>query len=292
MARLRFPLPRYSLRSLFLAIFVVACLLGWIKWRGSSGSAPHLLLRRAGAEVKFDWEAPDAITKTRPNESALLRTLFGDYYDVDSIYRVDFSNCHPSVSALRPLRYCQSAKVVNLRDAPFGDAECKWLANMPRLKSLGVERTKITDGGAGSLARCKNLRSLNLSGCHVTDQAVGALSESLSLTGINLDHTLVTGESLRYLSKMQSIQTISIWGRPVSDADLKPLANCPALYCLDLSGTKITADALPELAKIKQLKLVYAIHTPLSRAVGYRSVSREEISRLLPGVTVVLVGNR
>jgi hypothetical protein len=292
MVKRRFRFASYSLKSLFLAISVVACLLGWIKWRGSDGSAPHLMLRKAGAQVKFDWEAPDATPGARPADSAMLRTLFGDYYDVDKIYSVDFSNCHPSASTLRHLQYCQSAKVVSLRDAPFGDAECKWLANMPRLKSLGVERTKITDGGAGSLARCKNLRSLNLSGCHVTDQAVGALSESLSLTGINLDHTLVTGESLRYLSKMPSIQTISIWGCPVSDADLKPLANCPALYYLDLSGTQITADALPELAKIKGLKDLTAIHTPLSRAVGYRSVSREEISRLLPGVTVSLVGNR
>ncbi len=292
MVKLQFRFPRYSLRSFFLAIFAVACLLGWIKWRGSNGSAPHLMLRSAGAQVKFDWEAPDAITKTRPNESAMLRALFGDYYDVDSISKVDLSTCHPSVSVLRHLQYCQSAEVVNLRDAPFGDEECNWLTSMPRLKSLWVERTKITDGGAGSLAHCKNLRNLNLSGCHVTDQTVRALSESLSLNSIYLENTLVTGESLGYLSKMPSIQEISISGCPVADADLRPLANCPALYYLDLSDTKITADALPELAKIKGLKVLTAIRTPLSRSVGYRSVSPEEISRLLPGVTVSLVGNR
>jgi Leucine-rich repeat (LRR) protein len=244
------------------------------------------MLRKAGAKVTFDWESPEGNTGSRPNESPLLRTLFGDYYDVDRINKVDFSNCRPTTKDFRQLSYCRSAKIIDIRKTPFSDADCKLLRDMPKLETLCACRTEITDKATEYLAQCKNLKNLDLSGCQVSDQAIYTLSKSRSLTSIGLDQTLVTGESLRYLSKMQSIQIIRLCGRPVSNADLKPLAECQSLSNLDLSDTNITIDALPELARIKGLKILTVKRTKLSR-----SIDPNELSRRLPGVAVFLVGN-
>lgn len=61
----------------------------------------------------------------------------------------------------------------------------KNLSRAPKLTSLFLEGTPITDAGLNPLADCKSLKSLTLKGTKVTDQGMNWLKERLPACSIS-----------------------------------------------------------------------------------------------------------
>jgi hypothetical protein len=71
------------------------------------------------------------------------------------------------------------------------------LARLPKLVSLNVGGTAVTDAGLSHLASVEGLESLSLDGCSgITDAAVGHLARISGLKRLGISMTKVTGHGL------------------------------------------------------------------------------------------------
>ncbi len=67
----------------------------------------------------------------------------------------------------------------------IGDVAAKALADNPRLRTLSLTGTKLTDDGLGALAKAKGLTLLQAAGTKVTKRGVEAY---LKARGGKIDH--------------------------------------------------------------------------------------------------------
>lgn len=156
------------------------------------------------------------------------------------------------------------------------DEHLKLFAKMPELKTLSLGKTQITGEGLKDL-NCPKLRSLLLFDTQVTDAAVMKLPalpalETLSLAGTSIDgrclehvagytsltalelqNTKVTDSSLAPLSALKALSRLELKNSAITDAGLQNLMECPELYTLDLAKTAVTDAGAIAITKKVQL---------------------------------------
>ncbi|MBL8808578.1 MAG: hypothetical protein JNM43_00255 [Planctomycetaceae bacterium] len=161
-------------------------------------------------------------------------------------------------------------------DSQITDEHLKLFATMPELKTLSLGKTKITGSGLKDL-NCPKLRSLLLFDTPVTDAEVSQLPslpalETLSLAGTAIDgtclekvsnysaltalelhNTKVSDAALAPLSKLKALSRLELQDTAITDAGLQPLQDCPELYTLNLANTMVTDDGVIALTQKVQL---------------------------------------
>lgn len=124
----------------------------------------------------------------------------------------------------------------------------------PRIRSLFLARTSVTDAGLARLAACTNLVRLDLSLTAATDQGLKSFSGAGGLTQLLLAGTKITDASLPLVATFKNLEDLDLAGLAISDEGLASLSELRKLKELRLDGTPITDAGLMHLRGLKQLE--------------------------------------
>lgn len=153
---------------------------------------------------------------------------------------------------------------VNVTDGELKSAVRKH----PRLRTLTLEFTKVTDAGLASLPHLSQLEELDVGGVghEITDVGMAHVTQLHNLRGINLDDTIITNAGLKRLTSLTSLEGLHIGNTRVTDEGLVHLQAFRDLRVLNLEQTKITDDGLVHLQGLAKLEVLYLNMTAVSDA--------------------------
>ena len=135
----------------------------------------------------------------------------------------------PSVSVGNPTNALWPLTDENLRDYKGH------LEGLPRLTTLDLRNTLITDAGLEHIAGLKQLDCLHLSSTSIRGDGLQHFENLTNLWMLSLDHTQVTDASLNHLRGLHRVQFLDLSDTKVTDEVVKKLQQA-------LPNCKITAD--------------------------------------------------
>lgn len=150
------------------------------------------------------------------------------------------------ICLLKPLKQLQSISLKGC--AMLTDACAQALAALPRLQTLDLARTSLSDIGLSLLKSLENLEKLSLCGTKVTDTSLKVINSSMqTLTELDLSCKKVTDRGLQQLGNLSKLRTLNLSYTQVSDAGMTALRKLPKLSSLSLRWTRISDWALGAL---------------------------------------------
>ena len=148
-----------------------------------------------------------------------------------------------------------------------GDGAVRVLARLPKLRRLGLWRSKATSAGLAELANCRSLTHLELNGTKLGDAGLAEIGECRSLSYLRLEDTQITDAGLVRLAQLPRLETLWLGeNEGITDEGLKTVGKLVNLAVLDLMSTKITGAGLAQLKDLKQLKTLMLDHTAVAEA--------------------------
>lgn len=131
----------------------------------------------------------------------------------------------------------EAVEKLELPGAKVTDKGIAVLSKFPRLTSVNITSTQVTNEGIKVFASMPLLEELALSGTKVTDVGVASISDHPSLKSVRLANTAITDESLAMLDKMANLEV------------------------LDISYTPVTGAGFEKFRGNKKLRVLYAQHS-------------------------------
>jgi hypothetical protein len=114
---------------------------------------------------------------------------------------------------------------------------------------LGLSRTRITDAELVHLRQLPKLRTLFLDGTAVTDRGLHQLSLLTRMKWLGVGDTHVTDEGLVYLRSMSGLERLDLDGTNITDVGLVHLYGLNNLVWLNLERTRVSEDGLAKLRR-------------------------------------------
>ena len=137
-------------------------------------------------------------------------------------------------------------KHLDLSRTNVTDDHLKAIGKLPKLTSIALNETEVSDAGVANLARLK-LQALQLANTKVTSASLDVIGEMTELTNLDLSHTDMTG-SLEPLVNLTEVNWIVLGGIAIDESTIDVLSRMPALKQLSIIGTDLDAS-LEELLK-------------------------------------------
>jgi internalin A len=167
---------RFSLRTLLLAMTLLACWLGYQVWRWNERDKAIAQLRALGGEVSFG---------TNPTPKWLV-AMFGE----------------------KPFR---RVGIVNLHRLPATDEHLQLMAWFPDLETVTINGTQVTDAGLKHLDGMSKLWWLEMEWNNISDEGLAELKDLPSLKALRVTDSRVTNEGVkRALARFKNLQEIWI----------------------------------------------------------------------------------
>ena len=276
-----------SLRGLMILVLIIGGLLGWRVRRASIQQRAVAIVKAAGGEVTYDFQArpgrpfqPGA----SPPGPRWLREFLGDEYfqevawvsfqnsqfsparvgpavveaiaDFDRLEQLDIIYVPLDDAAILPLTRISSLQELTLLDVQATGASLVAIRQMPSLKSLSlrVKPGNLPGSAVRSLAGMTQLKDLFLAGMvSTTSNDVAALRTLAGLQTLYLSLSPQEGGWLQDLQGLTQLTTLDVRGTQPSDADLKEVLKLPPLDGLLVDGSKLTNDGLKILGTMTSL---------------------------------------
>lgn len=122
------------------------------------------------------------------------------------------------------------------------------------LQKLNLSQTKVTDAGLEHLKGLTELAELTLSRTDVTDAGLKHLQGLTGLRRLILYRTKVTDRGMSHLRGLTGLKDLWLWDTTVGDEGLAHLEGLTALEKLHLGSTPVTDAGLKHLSKMVQLR--------------------------------------
>ena len=175
---------RFSLRSLFLLIVVIAVSLGWTLYKVRQQGIAVAALREMGCS--FTYGNPDPSGSPYPSTVLeRLRKLLGED-EPRSVTCVQGHSSQITDAGLVHVRGLTRLEILFLNNTQVTDAGLVHLGGLTQLVELDLAATQITDAGLFRLGGLSRLRSLTLGKTQVTDAGVQRLQKALPKCKIRL----------------------------------------------------------------------------------------------------------
>jgi hypothetical protein len=117
--------------------------------------------------------------------------------------------------------------------------------HFPKLRTLLLEDTCVSDEGLEVVGRLPLLEELTLGSTHISDDGIGQLRELRTLKTLALRGIPVTAAGIQHLTLLPSLDYLLIWETPIDDSMLKVFASMRQLrnLCLKTGGTDKSRQA-------------------------------------------------
>jgi len=189
-----------------------------------------------------------------------------------------------SDAGLAHLSELKSLKQLSLTIANVRGPGLEHLARLPSLRHLGCGGEELGDTHLAHLKDATSLRALRIQASSITDEGLAHVSNLTQLEYLDLWHTHVTDAGLVHLKPLRSLKRLNI--RSPDSVRFDPLltakgmallAEMQSLEHLDLPNFGMTDECLAHVAKLKNLKYLWAgcsrPNSPISD-VGFRHVAK------------------
>ncbi len=138
-----------------------------------------------------------------------------------------------------------------------GDRAMSAIAALPKLRSVRLRLTRVTDAGLAKLCKSKSLRTIGLEGTAVSDAGLVHLKQLPDLENLQLgvyrDGARVTDEGLKTIGQLNNLRYLDLSGTKVTNAGLVHLRPLERLESLSLENTEVTEVGLAALHPLKSL---------------------------------------
>ena len=259
---------QFSLRTLLLAVLVVAVWLGWYCDRARRQKQSVTAISRLGGWVYYDYELVN--DKYDPQAASWvpgwLRSQLGvDFFhnvvEVNLVYHYDkgkrLDNAQVTDGALYRLDGFPRLRRLLLYE---GQATDQGLAEVGRLKHLEHlymwDAGKVTDAGIAHLRKLRKLKYLHCDDSQMADESLRVLAALPRLERLWLQGNRFTDRGLAYLEGMTQLEELWIGMGPtnITDDGVQHLKGLVNLERLGLQETKVTSKGLEHLKGLKNLK--------------------------------------
>jgi len=158
---------------------------------------------------------------------------------------------------------------------------------LPRLETLGISGTNVTDAGLKHIAGLSQVKHLHISRTSITDSGLEHIQGLTKLEWLFLRETGITDAGLRHLAGLKHLTCLDLTKTKITGPGLRHLDCLENLKILYLGQTKITDPGLDQLTGFHQLKELYLGDTRvteegakrLQRALPNCRISRRGIER-------------
>ncbi|NNJ27740.1 leucine-rich repeat domain-containing protein [Alienimonas chondri] len=190
-----------------------------------------------------------------------------------------------SVNDLSPVEGMQDMRELDLRFSNVGDAAMDSVAKLPKLATLKLERSAVTDDGLSKLSADQPIKALDLDTGF--SEAPAIIAEKFpDLRSLELDRSDVYGaEGFAPLGRLTELRTLSLQetyptdeelAPTLDDADAEPvLSALTNLETLNLRQTGVTSKLMPVVGQLTNLKSLN-----LAEASGVREEGLKELAGL------------
>ncbi|WP_168565771.1 leucine-rich repeat domain-containing protein [Crateriforma spongiae] len=117
------------------------------------------------------------------------------------------------------------------------------LGKLSNLRTLSLAGCELTDKTFSHVS-WPRLHTLDLSESRISDTTVGRLSGHQTIQNLNLSQTGVTDRCMNDLVTMPKITRLNLAGTKITDAGFAKLKSLGNLRELDVTGTQVTASAI------------------------------------------------
>ena len=148
---------------------------------------------------------------------------------------------------------------LDVRGSELSDKSAELLAHFTGLRALRFSgksgKTTISDDGLKLLAACKSLKVLALDDLWIGTPGLEALAGLSELEELYLAGTVIDDDTCKLIAKYPRIRKLRLARTQVSDAGLEALSACKTLEEIDLSEDSLISDeGMAHLAKLTNLK--------------------------------------
>ncbi|HVC97535.1 MAG TPA: hypothetical protein VND64_27885 [Pirellulales bacterium] len=160
-------------------------------------------LRDLRFSVQYDWEDDShGPPQAQPPGPRWARRWLGDDFFADVTYVSVIWGSHPDFTDehLASLRAFPRLESLRLSETAVSDAGLAQLTALPTMKQLDLSFTHISDTGLAHVTGLTGLEELNLMYCQVTDRGLAHLKSLAELKKLSLKGTLVTDEGVAELT--------------------------------------------------------------------------------------------
>jgi hypothetical protein len=181
--------------------------------------------------------------------------------------------------------------------AQFSDDGLRQFAKLTNLKQIKFFHTSLRSkhfngSGFAHFSEMKNLRRLTVAGCPFNDEGMAAVGKLTQLENFRTWHTYQTEAGNQHLKSLVNLRSLHLGQRlrrydgssnanSLTDQTLATLAAIPLLDTILLDEAKLSADALSQLAALKNLKRIEMNRIDLT------SADVDSLKKKLPGVEIV-----
>jgi hypothetical protein len=188
--------------------------------------------------------------------------------DMESLQGLHLSNVgldHAAMQAMGSLK----VRTLTVRSCRFGD-ECSMSSNLAMMNRL--ERLEISDSATFTGEIYHHLQGLTRLE-RISHASTGFESQHIEhLSGFNDLHTLDLsackrvggGEAGRHLKALTSVKVLMLSGTAINDNDVEGIYQLPVLWKLELNGTRVTDAAVPNLGRLRSLRILLVVQTDIS----------------------------
>jgi len=180
---------------------------------------------------------------------------------------------------------------LSLQQTAVTDNGLRVVDSMTGLKELNLYGTTVTDSCLATIAALPSLQKLRLRGTGVTGHAAESFVKMAALTELDLSETAFVSNGLQWVGKMPKLRSLNLWLTKVDDGgidflseqkqltllnldnvsgitdkSLEIIRQISNLELLHLGGTSITAEGLPKLYDLKNLKTLFVTRLMLQES--------------------------
>lgn len=135
------------------------------------------------------------------------------------------------------------------------NSQLKVLRELSHLRTLRLDRTKISDDGLLELERLSGLKTLDLSQTKITDAGLQVLLGFTELESLSLNFTgrdfggQITDDGIVKLAALPNLRTLCLFGTDASNKTLKALASSHSLQFVDLRESAAGSEEIEDLRR-------------------------------------------
>jgi len=144
---------------------------------------------------------------------------------------------------------------LNLDSCPISDWSLAHLASgiAPRLRSLDLADTDISDAGLAYVGNFCHLAHLSLFYCNITNAGLRHLENLTTLETLNLDSRDIGDEGLVHLHRLSNLRSLDLFSGRITDIGCGYLSRLSSLESLELCGGGVGDRGCARLADMSSL---------------------------------------
>jgi hypothetical protein len=269
---------RFGLRTLLVAVTVVALMLGWLVHRVERQRRAVEAITERGGRVVYAHENAHrkALLKAgklsrrspaapEPGPAWLRRWLGPHYFQrVETVYLHPGRDSSPEGWPLGDLPSLTSLLVVG---GPVSGPQLESIGAAGNLAELHMIAPGLDEQGTFQLTKLHKLWRIDMEGGSISAQAMQDLCQIPNLEELTLLGTKVKRGGFARLSSLVKVHGLDVIDVPMRDEDVDQIAAMPGLKSVRLLGTGITSARIERLKRERpDLEVVYLDHATARQA--------------------------